>query len=279
MSDRGRNGDCVPLTDTLRAVVARFVPQLKHIESAIVISVCPADATTIVQVGDDVVVKYGPNVSTIEKETIRFISEETSVPVPHVYGIHQADDGITYLAMEFIAGNSLFDVWNTLTTTEKENISTELATYFGELHKIQGSYIGAVGRRSCKDWYFEEDKGPFENEQHMNKAIVCASRCDWKPSQSFINSTLSWLPHDHAIVFSHGSVCKTHVIIDDKHKTVRAIIGWRGAGFFPEYWDFVNALTFEDWESDWVLYVQRFLTPYYEEYALWYRLREMAVGI
>lgn len=278
MNQQIKQGNCVPMNDALRTVVARFVPHLKHIETAVVLSACE---TTVVQVGNEVVVKYGPNVTSIEAESIRFVSELTSVPVPHVYGVHQVDDGNTYFVMEFVPGLSLSCIWHNLSVLEKENITKELAKYFGELHKTKGTYIGAVGRHPCRDIYFDdiEDKGPFESEQLMNKAIVCAPRYNWKPSQNFIDSTLSCLPHDHDIVFSHGDLCPGHVIVDDGNKTVRAIIGWRGAGFFPVHWDFVNALTFTDWNSDWVLYVQKFFTPYYEEYSLWYSLRELAVGM
>lgn len=122
------------------------------------------------------------------------------------------------------------------------------------------------------------DKGPFVSEKDMDAAIVEAVRKSVGFAEDFVSCTLPWLPGNHAIVFSHGDFDASHVIMDSKHENVLALVGWQKAGFFPEYWDFVHALTLStDLRSDWVLYVDKSLKPCYDEYPHWCQLRVAAV--
>lgn len=107
----------------MEASLARFAQHVQDFKEAVVI-VPSCESTdkhsaSIARVGEDILVKYGPYVSAKEEETFRFISERTSVPVPHVYGVHEGDDGNTYIVMEFITGDFLDEVWDSLETEQK----------------------------------------------------------------------------------------------------------------------------------------------------------------
>ncbi|CDF38703.1 unnamed protein product [Chondrus crispus] len=277
-------GDSFMPHDALKVSLARFACHAKDVKEAVVI-IPPCEPpykhmAAVVRVGEDVVVKYGPYVSAKEQETIRFIAENTPVPVPQVYGVHEGDDGNTYIVMEFISGTPLDLVWDSLEVSQKEKLAHQLREYFEELRELRGNFIGSVHEGPCKDIYFDEgaDKGPFTTEVDMNVAIVEAVRKGSGLTEDFVTCTLPGLPHNHAIVFSHGNFGVTHVIVDSEHENVRAIVGWQRSGFFPEYWDFVNALTLTiaPFRSDWVLYVEKILKPYYDEYPHWCQLRMSA---
>lgn len=239
------------------------------------------EQVTLVRLGADVLVKYGPNVRPVEADTLRFISAKTSIPVPNVHGTYTTHDGVNFIVMEFICGDSLLDVWDTLPSFQKKKVSEQLRVFGLELRRFNENYIGGLGKKPCHDILFEEcdDQGPFVTERAMNETIIRSRKCGWIPPESYVTSTLRGLPSNHAFVFCHGDFVPGNIIMDVEQNSVKAIVGWSCAGFFPEYWEFVNALAIQDWESDWVLYAQKILDTYYEEFALWYRVREMAYGL
>lgn len=268
----------------VRDAVAQFVPHLKDVETGTVIS---KSFNTVVCIADEVVVKYGERVTNAEVNSIRFVSECTSVPVPNVHGLYNDGDS-DYLVMKYVKGDCLYDVWNSLMAEQKEELAGQLHSYFQELHSLKETYIGAVGKHPPVDDMFcgAQDCGPYDSEESMNEAIVRSRRSSWEryggsPPECFVTSILPSLPYNHDIVFSHGNFRSSSLIVDMEKETVKicALVGWGSAGFFPEHWDFVNALVFQNMKSDWIRYVPIILKPYYQEYALWYRLRQRAIGI
>lgn len=278
MSSSLSSGQEIQITSSLQTVISSFLPQLKNERTAHVVSSAEA---MLVRLGPSTLVKYGPHVHPGEADTVRFVSKNTSIPVPHIHGVHTEHSGVTFIVMRHVHGCTLSQVWNNLSNAEKEDIAGQLKQFLEELRQFTEDYIGALGKRPCRDVLFEEcnDRGPFSTEREMNEVVVRSSKCGWLPPQSFVKSTLRCLPHNHSFVFAHGDLSPENIIVDPERKVVNAIVGWSSAGFYPEYWDFVNALSLQDWESDWVLYVQQVLDPYYEEYALWYRIRELAHGL
>lgn len=269
----------LPFAKSFKAIVLTCLSEAIFGKTAFVVS--DSEQTTLVRLGENVLVKYGPNVRPVEADTLHFILENASFPVPHVHGVYTTDDGVTFIVMQFICGDSLLDIWDTLASDQKKNISDQLHAILKDLRRFSANYIGALGKRPCRDILFEEcdDQGPFATEQAMNEAIIQSRKCGWMPPESYVKSTLRSLPNDHEVIFCHGDFVPENIIIDRGQLIVKAIVGWSCAGFFPEYWEFVNALTIQDWESDWVVYAQKILDPYHKEYALWYRIREMAYGI
>lgn len=268
----------IQITPPLRTAISLFLPELKHERTACVVS---RGEAVLVRVGAHVLAKYGPNVHPGEADTLRFVSKSTSIPVPHVYGVYTEDDGVTFIVMQFIRGHKLLLIWNYLSNAQKQDIAEQLKPFLKELRRFVEKYIGALGKQPCRDILFEEcqDRGPFLTEREMNEVVVRSNKCGWLPSESFVKSTLRCLTDNHAFVFAHGDLSPENIIVDRERVVVNAIVGWGSAGFYPEYWDFVNALSLQDWESNWVLYAQQILDPYYEEYALWYRIRELAYGV
>ena len=78
-------------------------------------------------------------------------------------------------------------------------------------------------------------------EQVMNLALVRA--CADKESERVVKYIVDKLAecHNHAITFTHGDLCQEHIMVNNGH--VVAIVDWERAGWFPEYWEWVNAFT------------------------------------
>jgi hypothetical protein len=113
------------------------------------------------------VVKYGTGASVAEAMAMVHVAKHTSIPIPKVYACYRygpidrdlGDYGSlydTYMFMDFIPGQSLDKVWDTLDDITKTQITNELKEYLKELRSLQGDgYIGTLGKGPCSDWILE----------------------------------------------------------------------------------------------------------------------------
>jgi aminoglycoside phosphotransferase (APT) family kinase protein len=102
----------------------------------------------VCKVRDNLVVKYGEAVIPREAETLRFLTENSSVRVPRVHG--SFTDPATKehsIIMDFIPGQTLEQMLPTLTEGEKAEITEQIKETLTDLRKIPNQgYIGGVGR-------------------------------------------------------------------------------------------------------------------------------------
>eukprot|EP00177_Eucheuma_denticulatum_P001342 GFKZ01002437.1.p1 GENE.GFKZ01002437.1~~GFKZ01002437.1.p1 ORF type:complete len:274 (+),score=19.16 GFKZ01002437.1:747-1568(+) len=268
----------VPFPRSVLRAVSCYLPDPSEL---CITSVESRGETTLVRINSHVLLKYGPTVRPVEADTLRFIAKNTSIPVPKVYGVHIDDDSVAYIIMQYIGGENLLSVWSSLRNSEKEAIGEQLKGFLRDLRRFREDYIGALGKQPCRDVLLEEckERGPFYTEEEMNQIAVSSSKCGSHPPESFVKATTRGLPTNHDFVLTHGDLTPENIIVDRKQGVIKAVVGWGFAGFFPEFWEFVNALSLQDWKSDWVVYAQNALDPYYEEFSLWYRIRLMAYGL
>jgi aminoglycoside phosphotransferase (APT) family kinase protein len=77
---------------------------------------CPVfkiDATTAVKTGDCV--------RLAEANSMKFVREHTTIPVPKVYNVYKDQDtGHVRIVMEFIEGNRLEDMWDKFDVSQKK---------------------------------------------------------------------------------------------------------------------------------------------------------------
>ncbi|EFX04125.1 phosphotransferase enzyme family protein [Grosmannia clavigera kw1407] len=87
-----------------------------------------------------------------EAETMKFIREHTSIPVPDVHNAYiDEQSNHVRIVMEFIEGDNLDVAWETYTETEKASIISQLREYMGELRQIKGTHISSIDGSWCND--------------------------------------------------------------------------------------------------------------------------------
>lgn len=233
-------------------------------------------ARRVVGLGNDIVVKYGPNIDVKEAETISFISQNTTIPVPKILGAY-THDSKGYIVMSRIRGTPLSDSLHSLSSSEYDSIAADMKTYLDQLRGLtiekfeKSSFIGSIGGGECKDKIFcsgSDKRGPFTTESEMYSNI-CERLCDlrsWgnpKPDHSmhFIRRMYSE-NSNHAIRFTHGDLSPGNIMIENGH--VVGILDWQEAGWYPEYWEYVNTMQgcAMSWDTPWPLQIEKFLQPY-----------------
>ena len=86
---------------------------------------------------------------------------------------------------------------------------------------------------------------------------------------------LSMMRQDHKVVLTHGDFHPRNIIIKDG--VVTGIIDWECAGWYPEYWEYVKALTSVGPVVDWWRYLPTILGTYHAEWAIDRQLEKVMV--
>jgi hypothetical protein len=248
-------------------------------------------ATRVVAIGDHFVVKYGPQVDLLEGETMLFLQDCSSVPVPRVYALFASpDDEIKFIVMERIKGQNLSSIWGKLDTSEKETLAAKLRSVFTELRQLTspGGYC-SVGHRGLPDGIFWTNNdshpfaGPFETESDLNKAMVEKYVEDGlsKHKAEFYARTFEEVLQNHPPVFTHADFQRKNVMIrtlakfppdqveKESHSEMEiTIIDWEFGGWYPSYWEYARSIfACGGWKDDWSFWVDSILEPYRNEYV------------
>ncbi|KAF2973274.1 hypothetical protein GQX73_g423 [Xylaria multiplex] len=173
-----------------------------------------------------------------EAETMRFVREHTTIPVPRVYATTSKS-----ITMDYVEGTSLDKAWDSLSDVDRVEIINQLRGYLEQMRAIKGSYIGGIGRTPAVDErrFFADQGGPFESEAEWNHFILKDAPCP-EVLQSMARSQMRT---DHEIVFTHGDLHPCNIMVKDGRIT--GIIDWELAGFYPEYHELVKPLRNPHW--------------------------------
>jgi len=236
---------------------------------------CPVfkiDATTIVKTGD--------SVRLTEAETMRFVREHTTVPVPKVYNAYKDEEtGHVRIVMEFIEGDRLEDMWDKFDISEKKAITEQLHDYFFQLRKIKGPFVGCIDGTACEDQLFTDELGgygPYGNEWEFNQGIVTAlKRSQQGPWVDMVCGMILSSLKNHEIVLTHGDFAPRNILVQGAK--VVAILDWELSGYYPEYWEYVKALWRPPWQTGWIKdeAVNQVLDNYLMELAVVWHIRDI----
>jgi serine/threonine protein kinase len=141
-----------------------------------------------------------------EAATLKYIRENSDIPVPTLHGCFE-DDGATYLTMDYVDGVSM----NSLTDDQKKIVTKELEGHIRTLYTLRSRNLGGVSGIVVPPY----------------RAMQKTFRDDWnlKPSST------------DEFVLCHNDLSQQNVIIDPHTSRITAIIDWEYAGFFPEKFD------------------------------------------
>ncbi|KAJ6021165.1 hypothetical protein N7540_006669 [Penicillium herquei] len=93
----------------------------------------------VVRISEHLVVKSGDDIRVHEGPTLRFIKENTTIPVPDVHDIRWKDGKAMELVMDYMPGEQLDRAWDSLTHDHSK--------YIGAIDRVQA----VIGKRKQKD--------------------------------------------------------------------------------------------------------------------------------
>ncbi|GAB0136163.1 hypothetical protein EsDP_00004475 [Epichloe bromicola] len=138
-----------------------------------------------------------------EAAALRFITENTNIPVPKLYGCFE-DDGAVYLVTEHIDGVEMSD----LTPEQRKVVEVELEGYIATLRNLKSEVWGGPSGHVIP---------PYQVLQHP-------VRVKWAMKPREVKD----------LVFCHNHPSTYNVIVDPETLKVKAVIDWEYAGFYPQ---------------------------------------------
>ncbi|KAI1157901.1 kinase-like domain-containing protein [Nemania serpens] len=200
----------------------------------------------VARVGEHFVVKYGKAVSSIEGETMLFVKQHTTIPVPGVYAIYTYDEDKTMIIMEFIDGLLLSDFKFMLDPELTPPIMAQLRTQVNQLRQIPApAYYGTLGHRPFTNYRTGRKYGPFDSFADQ----VDAAFDKMFPTDGFehlvdVKRFFRFTFYSIAIELGHSHPVFSHSYIHEKNIIVRSdgtpvLIDYQLAGFYPAYHEYV----------------------------------------
>jgi hypothetical protein len=125
----------------------------------------------VVVVGQHFLVKYGSRTSQIEGDNLLFVEQNLRIPASRLYAMWQELDGVMYVIIEFIPGDTLESLWPNLTESNKTTIMKKLKSVFEQIRSLPspGFYGNVSGGYLPYHlfWIAGNEKlmsGPFKSE-------------------------------------------------------------------------------------------------------------------
>lgn len=136
-----------------------------------------------------------------EAQCLAHIRQHTNIPVPKVYAAFE-NNGCFFLVTEWVDGKRMTE----LPDSQKELVKHDLLNYIAELHSLRstrlGSTVGVIP--------------PY-------RVIRSMGEVNWNLRPS----------NNREYVFCHNDLGGQNVLVDPKTQTIKAIIDWEYAGYFP----------------------------------------------
>jgi len=223
---------------------------------------------SVLQISATQVLKLGADITPDEADMMRFVNTHIpSVPCPIVHSVKDYGEGPRRkvgILMDHVAGSTLESVWPTASDREKSAYTTQLREIVQHLHEPAGQFIGRVGHRPCVDpgGFGEDapDMGPFDDEEsfnHYRKERVRATKGDDAASR-----VASLQKSGHRFVLTHGDLSDRNILVKDGKIT--GLVDWEFSGWYPEYWESVQAQVSPSHDPYWREVLGQVLDPYPE---------------
>lgn len=201
-----------------------------------------------------------------EIATLQF-AKDAGIPVPDVYGFGKRS-GETYIEMEYIEGNTLEDVWESLSHETRIDMARQL----GRLVKIMRAlppppnFIGGFALDELRDFRHNDVfvRPACRNEEEFNAYLTEEPQIPASVKRAFLRG----IGTAHKIVFSHCDLAPRNIMVRDNR--IVALIDWEAAGWYPEYWEYVKFLHVGGRDREWRTFVDEvFPEPYDTEILLY----------
>jgi serine/threonine protein kinase len=268
------------------------IPSIADIKAASNV-LSPSDSSAKVVRIKDMLIKFSARVSLVEGANLEFLATQTKVPVPRfIAAFSEPGTLCNYIVMEFILGPTQEEIWPSLSTAEQSDIVDQLKTAPNELHSIplpSPAELGSIHRQPLTDGVFWNPRadpafsGPFSNELDFNEAILRRLGEDEPEAHlKLLRTLISTSLRDHKMVYTHADLQLKNIMVqrmgereDGSRIFEIKLIDWEISGWYPEYWEFVNATICGRFRPYWLDVAQSIFPLYSTEYLTMQYIRSL----
>ena len=201
---------------------------------------------------------------------MRFISQNTSIPVPNVLCAFAHEDS-TYIVMERIKGEVIGAGWVRRSEESKAQLLSQLKEMIQEMRELQpgeSTGVASVDGGSLFDCRLPGPSlrfGPFRGIRDFHRHLRSGMELDTGLG-SEIQNLIKQQNKDWPLMFTHGDLSSLNILVrEDK---IVGIIDWETAGWYPSYWEYTTACQVNPQNSFWINEIDKFISPMPEELSM-----------
>lgn len=188
------------------------------------------------------ILKAGLNPNMSEAEAMRFVAQNTSIPVPRVIDTY-IFNGQATIVMSHLPGVELARIWGTMDLVSRSSIIAQLQNIVCQLSSLRGSSYSTPWEEPCEDIFFKHfpagqsviTYGPFTSRAEYNQGLIEAlkrSNPSGKLEASDSELVCQLLQStDEDKIFSHGDLHLGNIMVDEDTATITGLMDWGAAGF------------------------------------------------
>ncbi|KAK8107038.1 uncharacterized protein PG998_009051 [Apiospora kogelbergensis] len=211
-------------------------------------------------------IKVKPFPSLAEADAMRFVAQNTSIPVPKVHCAFIHKDS-TYLVMSKIKGEMARHGWQSRTAESKAKVLAQLRGMVMELRSVpppNGAHVGAVDGGPFYDRRLPSKTfwGPFATTRDFHQALAGDADVDteYEDLPDDVVELFGFYRQSHTkLVLTHGDLSSLNIMV--KGDEVTGILDWETAGWFPPYWEYTCAKYVNPHNAFWAEEVDKILEP------------------
>jgi aminoglycoside phosphotransferase (APT) family kinase protein len=187
----------------------------------------------------------------------------------------------TFVFITRAEGRPLEYVWPFLSTQVKTSVQHQLVAIFNSLRAVKQENTTNPNFGNCVSGICKEhlrspraSSFPIQTEEDFNAFLFSHPSRALTPAMRLLRDSM---PTDHELKPSHGDLHPRHIMVTSESSSedvrITAILGWDNAGWYPEYWEFVQAVHRTESQGelrDWVEYlptaaIGEYLTEYMKD--------------
>ncbi|KAJ5513885.1 hypothetical protein N7463_003437 [Penicillium fimorum] len=178
---------------------------------------------------------------------MRYIAENTTIPIPHVYETQIHDGGVKSILMDYIEGQTLQDAWYSMIPPQKMSVTQELRGYIQQLRGLTHEHLGPFSHK-----HIYTRRPIYQDEYLFSGFTTSVPDLVW-------NYAPNKRPEGN-MVFTHGDLAPRNILVDDRGH-ITAVLDWELAGWYPEWCETVRAYTFCNDIPGWTAYLSAIFPP------------------
>ncbi|KAK0184335.1 hypothetical protein F5146DRAFT_1075249 [Armillaria mellea] len=214
----------------------------------------PRAAPGVIRLPFNLYAKDGYGVSVNEAISTQFVSENTTIPVPHILNVVLSGPKHPYFPnfqSNFILSTGIPGIEFGLSGVSADHLSEAQATVFVDALRSWFAQLRALPPPShaisgVNGIPFFSDRirdsefvGPFASKEEFHAQYFCTP---WEPLDDRVRAALAKRQSTrYRICFTHGDITPTNILVDNQIRPI-GLVDWECAAWMPEYWEYTRAI-------------------------------------
>ncbi|RDA88219.1 hypothetical protein CP532_0360 [Ophiocordyceps camponoti-leonardi (nom. inval.)] len=229
-------------------------------------------------IGSKLIVKetsdYPPN---HEARDTQFVRSHTTIPVLEAVQ-EWTENGRYFLVSKRVPGSTLYELWPTMSETERESVAKQTADYLRQLRSLTSTRMEGLGGEPIYSSFLflvgdDIPHGPLASDEELWEEMAKALS---KVPETVRLRFKQRMPPATPYTFTHGDLTTRNIMVSDGKVT--GIIDWESSGFFPVWWEFVvTRVTNDDDDRAWKTLLRKHMEDHSDAEEFWmdyYSLRQ-----